>query len=600
MSAGMPVDDSSSLPAGAAPAAASGDSSVAGAGLTAFMLEVSDAVTSTLDLNQILRRVAELVKRVVNYEIFAILLMDGHTQELRFRFAVGHTPEVVKHVRVKLGQGVTGRAASTMEPQLVGDVRQDPGYINVLDGVHSELAVPILWQRRVIGVIDIQALEPDAFNENHRNALVLVASRIANAIENARLYRNAVRREGTLALLNDISREMTSILSLDDLLKRAAEMVRRVIEYQLFSVLLINAAGDKLEHRTSVRFGENVQIKHDVPLAKGLVGAAARSRQPVLVKDVREDPRYVPINADVRSELAVPLIYQDQVIGVLDLEHTRKGYYNENHARTLSTMAAQMAIAVANARLYEQVVRAERRMERDLLIAQEMQRHLLPDGCPDLPGLEIAALSIPARQLGGDLYDFLPYRANRLAIAVGDVSGKGAGAALYGALVSGILRIHAGHQPSPADLLSEINQALLQRRIEAQFMTLAYALWSERSRKLRVANSGLPYPVYCTADGCRLVRVAGIPLGLLEGPRYEEVTLRLQPGEMVVFVSDGITESMNPRGDEFGRIRLERVLRQQYGSSANEVVQAIFADVTQFGAGVPAADDRTVVVLKAR
>lgn len=568
--------------------------------LTSFMLEVSDAVTSTLDLDQVLHRVAELVKRVVNYEIFAILLMNEHTRTLGFRFSVGHLPEVVKHVRVKCGEGVTGRAASTMEPQLVRDVRDYPGYINVLDQVHSELAVPIIWKRHVIGVIDVQALEPGAFTDDHRNALVLVASRIANAIENARLYRNAVRRERTLALLNDISREMTSILSLDALLKRAAEMVRRVIEYELFSVLLLDSAGEKLEHHTSVSFGEDVKIKHDLPLGTGIVGAAAVSRQPVVVKDVRHDARYVPINPRVRSELAVPLIYQDQVLGVLDLEHTRKGYYNDNHARTLSTMAAQMAIAVANARLYEKVVRAERRMDRDLQIAQEMQRHLLPDAPPEPAGLEIAALTVPARQLGGDLYDFLPYKANRLAIAVGDVSGKGAGAALYGALVSGILRTHAAQQPSPSELLGEINHALLQRRIEAQFMTLAYALWSERSRKLRVANSGLPYPVYCTAEGCHLVRVAGIPLGLLEGSKYEEMTLRLQPGEMVVFVSDGITESMNPRGDEYGRVRLERVLRQHCGSPAQEVVQAVFADVVQFGEGVPAADDRTVVVLKAR
>lgn len=570
------------------------------ADLTSFMLEVSDAVTSTLDLEQVLSQVAELVKRVVNYEIFAILLMNDRSRTLRFRFAVGHLPEVVKHVRVKVGEGVTGRAASTMEPQLVQDVRDYPGYINVLDQVHAELAVPIIWKRRVIGVIDVQARQPGAFTEDHRNALVLVASRIANAIENARLYRNAVRRERTLALLNDISREMTSILSLDALLKRAAEMVRRVIEYELFSVLLLDSSGETLEHHTSVSFGENVQIKHDLAVGTGIVGAAALARQPVVVKDVRQDSRYVPINPRVRSELAVPLIYQDQVLGVLDLEHTRKGYYNDNHARTLSTMAAQMAIAVANARLYEKVVRAERRMERDLQIAQEMQRHLLPDAPPDLSGLEIAALTVPARQLGGDLYDFLPYKANRLAIAVGDVSGKGAGAALYGALVSGILRTQAIAQPSASELLSEINHALLQRRIEAQFMTLAYALWSERSRKLRVANSGLPYPVYCTAEGCHLVRVAGIPLGLLEGSKYEELTLRLQPGEMVVFVSDGITESMNPRGDEYGRVRLERTLRQHFGSPAQDVVRAVFADVTQFGDGVPAADDRTVVVLKAR
>ena len=567
--------------------------------LTAFMLEVSDLVSGTLDLEQVLHRVAELVKRVVRYEIFAILLMNERTQELRIHLALGHLPEVVDGVRVKVGHGITGMAAQTREPQLVNDVAGNPHYIAALPGIQSELAVPILWKNRAIGVIDIQAPERNAFSEAHVHALVLVASRIASAIENAKLYRSAVQREKTLALLNDISREMTSILSLDELLGRTAELVRRVIEYQLFSVLMVNEAGDKLEHRFSVKQTENIQIKHDIPIGKGITGAALAAREAVVVKDVREDPRYIMLNPGMRSELAVPLVHQDKVWGVLDLEHTRKGYYTERHARTLSTLAAQMAIAVANARLYQQVVRAERRMERDLRMAQEVQQHLLPARCPDLAGLKIAARTVPARHLGGDLYDFIAYPGQRTAIAVGDVSGKGAGAALYGAVVSGVLRMQAGRHPAPAEMLAAVNQALLERQVESQFMTLIYALWSERSRRLQIANSGLPYPIHVTAEGCHIVPAAGIPLGMLEGSRYEEKSLKLAPGEMVVCISDGITEYMNRAGEEYGRARLERLLRQVSAEEPETVAEAIFADVERFGEGLAAADDRTVVVLKA-
>ena len=567
--------------------------------IAAFMLEVSDLVNGTLDLDQVLNRVAELVRRVVKYEIFAILLASERTQELRIRLAVGHLPEVVEGVRVRFGQGITGLAAQTKQPQLVNDVSLHANYISALKDIHSELAVPILWKNQVVGVIDIQAPERNAFTEAHQQALVLIASRIASAIENAKLYRNAVQREKTLSLLNDISREMTSILSVDDLLTRTAEMVRRVIEYQLFSVLMLNAAGDKLEHRLSVKLGKNIQIKRDIPVGKGITGEAMATRKAVVVRDVREDPRYILVNPDVRSELAVPLVHQDQVLGVLDLEHTRKGYYTERHARTLSTLAAQMAVAMANARLYQQVVRAEQKMERDLRIAQEIQERLLPARVPELDRLQIAARTVAARQLGGDLYDFIAYKGQRMAIAVGDVSGKGAGAALYGAVVSGILRMQAERHPGPAELLSALNQALLEREVESQFMTLIYALWSERSRRLQVANSGLPYPVHVTAEGCHIIPVAGVPLGMLADSRYEERTVKLAPGESVVFVSDGITEFMNPAGEEYGRQRLERLLREHYADTAETVAGAIFADVERFGAGLPAADDRTVVVLKA-
>src|SRR6185312_1174645 len=247
---------------------------------------------------------------------------------------------------------------------------------------------------------------------------------------------------------------------------------------------------------------------------------------------------------------------------------------------------------------YQKVVRAERQMERDLRIAQDIQEHLLPATCPKLPRLAIAAKSVPARQLGGDLYDCLPYKAQRMGIAVGDVSGKGAGAALYGAVVSGILRAQAAHQPGPAELLTKVNQALLDRRVESQFMTLIYALWSERSRRLLVANSGLPYPIHVTPQGCQIIPAAGIPLGMLDGSRYEEVTVKLLPGEFAVFVSDGITEFMNPAGEEYGRVRLERLLRHHFDDGPEQVAEAIFADVERFGSGLPAADDRTVVVLK--
>ncbi|TAN23807.1 MAG: GAF domain-containing protein [Acidobacteria bacterium] len=568
------------------------------ADITSFMLEVSDLVSGTLDLDQVLGRVAEMVRRVVHYDIFAILLASERTHELRIRFSVGHLPEVVEKVRVKFGQGITGRAAELKQPLLINDVSQNPHYIPVLADIRSELAVPILWKGNCIGVIDIQAPELNAFSEAHLQALVLVASRIANAIENAKLYRNAVQREKTLSLLNDISREMTSILSLDDLLQHTAEMVRRVIEYQLFSVLLVNAAGDKLEHRLSVKMGEHIQIRRDIPIGQGITGAAMEMRKPVVVKDVREDPRYIPVNADARSELAVPLVYQDQVLGVLDLEHNRKGYYTERHARTISTLAAQMAIAMVNARLYEKVSRAERKMERDLHMAQEIQEHLLPARRPELEHLKIAARTVPARQLGGDLYDFIPYRGQRTAIAVGDVSGKGTGAALYGAVVSGILRTQALHHPRPAELLAALNQALLERQVESQFMTLIYALWSEQSRTLRIANSGLPYPIHVHAEGCTIIPAAGIPLGMLDTSQYEELSLRLPAGDMVVFVSDGITEFMNRSGEEYGRVRLEALLRRHRDEDPDAVLDAIFADSESFGNGLPAADDRTVVVLK--
>ena len=280
-----------------------------------LLLEVADVVNTTLDLNTILRRVAELVRRVIAYEHFAILLLNERTQELRIRFSIGHPPEAVERCRIKVGEGVTGMAAQRREPVLVNDVLKSPEYIEALPQVRSELAVPLIIKNRVIGVIDIEAPQPGYFTEDHERLLSLIASRIAIGIENARLYTRTSRQAKTLLVLNEISRDLTSILNLDQLLQRIGEAVTRLIDYQMFSVLLVDATGSKLEHRFSLRFNETVQIKQNIPIGRGLVGYSALHKEPVLVPDVSKDPRYINSNPETRSELCVPLIYKDRVIG---------------------------------------------------------------------------------------------------------------------------------------------------------------------------------------------------------------------------------------------------------------------------------------------
>src|SRR5664280_1466335 len=395
--------------------------------IDSFLLEVADVVNTTLDLDTLLTRVSELVRKIIDYDIFAILLVNEKAQELRIRFQVGHPPEAADRMRIKIGEGITGLAAQRREPVLVNDVSKQPEYISSVSAVRSELAIPMITKNKVIGVIDIEAPQPNYFTEEHSRLLTVIASRVAIGVENARLYTRVSNQAKSLLLLNETSRELTSILNLDQLLKRVGDLLTRVIDYQMFSILLIDNSGEKLQHRFSLRFKENIHLKHDIPLGRGLVGYAVEHNEAVLVPDVKKDDRYIMLNPETRSELAVPLVYKGKVIGVLDLEHTRRGYFTEEHKRTLTTLAAQIAIAIENARLYEQIVRQEKRLEQDLALARELQHRLLPATLPKMNHAEVAAKFSPARAIGGDLYDFLKYSGGYLhAIAVGDVSGKGA------------------------------------------------------------------------------------------------------------------------------------------------------------------------------
>lgn len=565
-----------------------------------LLLDVADVLATSLDLDTTLRRVAEVVRKVIDYEIFAILLLNEKTQELRFRFQIGYPREFTQRTRIKVGEGVTGLAAQLRDPVLIEDVTKDPRYIEAVPCVRSELAIPLITKSRVIGVIDIEARQPGYFTEEHQRVLTLVASRMAAGIENAQLYARTTKQARILLLLNEIARELTSILNFDELLGRIAELVQRLIDYQMFSILLLDATGEKLQHRFSLRFNENIHLKHEIPLGRGVVGKAAESQQAVLVPDVTKDPRYIETNPETRSELAVPLIYKNKVVGVLDLEHTRRGFFTEEHQRTMTTLAAQIAIALENARLYEQIGKQEQRLERDLTLARELQGRLLPQSNPKLAHLDVAAKFVPARTIGGDLYDFIPYSMSRLGIVIGDVSGKGAPAAIYAALVSGIIRSHAPIEPAPREMLAAVNLSLAERRIEAQFVSIIYAVWDDQQRTLTVANSGLPRPIYVHGGKNETLETTGLPLGLFDEAEYDEMEFRMKTGEMVVFFSDGILDARNGKGELFGRGRVEQIIDECGEKSAACVVDSLFKAVAEHSAGQETFDDQTVVAIRVR
>lgn len=570
-----------------------------------FLHNIADALNSTLDLNTLMHRVADLVRAVIDYRIFAILLVNDRTNELWMRFQTGHAPEV-ERLRIKIGSGIIGQAALQRKSLLVDDVSKDEHYISANPNVKSELAVPLLVKNKVIGVLDIESETLGYFTPEHQRLLELVASRMSIAIENARLYTRVSRQAQTLTVLNEISREITSILDLDDLLERIGQLLKRVIDFQMFSILLWNERTQQFEHRFSSRYGERITRERAIVLGQGIIGIAAQQREPVLSPDTRKDPRYVAENPETRSELAVPLLNKGQVIGVLDLEHTRVNYYNEDHQRTLSTLAAQVAISIANARLYQRIHEEEQRMERDLEMARKVQLRLMPSRAPKLERAEIAVQFLAARSIGGDVYDFLDYGSPgmpaRIALAVGDVSGKAAPAALYAALVSGILRSLAPQHLSPAAMLAALNDQLQERKLASQYVTMLMAVWDDSNQTLQIANAGSVQPVFVsrTSEGVtvKTIKAEGFPLGLFPNVSYEEFTLSTQPGDMIVFFSDGIPDAENAAGEMFGTDRLRQVLESQVEPTAASTVDAILKAVSDFQSGVEHFDDETVVVLR--
>src|SRR6267143_628240 len=270
----------------------------------ATLAEIGEEVNSSLDLDEVLARSAALIKRHIDYEIFGVLLIEGDGSYLRHRFAIGYSHELAENLRIPLGQGITGTAAATGHSVRVSDTGKDPRYINAIDSVRSELAVPLMLRGKCIGVLDIQSRHLDYFTRDQQNILTLLASRLAVAIENARLFQKVRTQADTLLLLSEVGRETGAILAVEELLRRAAEQTKRVIDYQILSIMLYDEEQKVFRHRVDVKHGHRVQGKLRANASEGIVGAAATLKEPVLVPDVTVDPRYLMVNPETRSGFA--------------------------------------------------------------------------------------------------------------------------------------------------------------------------------------------------------------------------------------------------------------------------------------------------------
>jgi phosphoserine phosphatase RsbU/P len=417
------------------------------------------------------------------------------------------------------------------------------------------------------------------------------------------LFLSHPEQANTLALLYEVSREVTSILDREELLRRVAERIKKIVKYDVFSVMLWNEQTQHLESIFAMCCGDSIPARMSVPLHKGLTGTAAGERRVLRINDVTDDPRYIHCETGVeaRSELVVPLLLRDRLVGVLDLESTKPHAFTAEHERMLQTLGSYIAVALENARLYQESRDAQLRLQQDLDMAREIQRGLLPNGAREVPGLDLAAAYVPARDLGGDFYDFLPYGKGRLGFALGDVSGKGTAAALYGSLAIGMLREHVvTHLCPPAEMLATLNCRLHSARFDSRFIAMLFAVYDAPSRRLALANAGGPYPLLVRNGQVQAIRLEGVPLGLIHDTEYDETTIDLEPGDIVLFASDGILESANAAQEEFGPERLAALLSSiSTRDSARAISDRILAATDgHSGAGMAPHDDRTLLVLR--
>jgi sigma-B regulation protein RsbU (phosphoserine phosphatase) len=568
------------------------------------LFELAREVTSVLDFDELLRKIPQLIARLTPFSVFSVYLLDERRGDLRIAYAIGYPEEAVRTFRLEVGQGVVGTAVAEQRPILVGDVTAEPRWMSVVQHMQSALAVPLRHKNKVLGAINLMAAEKHAFNERDEAMLRHFAAHVAQALVNARLFESEREYAETLETLAEIGREVSAILNLDELLTKVAYLLKRLIDYRTFGIALLNESTNMLEMKTAISYGDAKAVE-PIQLGEGLIGYAALHKEPVLVPDVSKDSRYINAVTDVRSELVIPLLLKDRCIGAFDLESPELDAFTKKHVELVTLLASQAAVAIENARLYESLRANEIRLEKEVRFAQRVQMALLPQELPKkLKGVDVAWHFDPARELGGDIYDFLALDPHTLVVSVGDISGKGVPAALYSSFVGEVVRGRTyrrrfmPERSSPGMVLTSLNRILHERGLEEYYCTLCYAVFDFKKRSATFANSGLPFPLHVSGNNVRPIDLPGVPLGSFAASTYDERSVEISAGDVFVFCSDGISETFNKDGEEFGSPRVGATALENRAKPAKETVSAIFGAMQAFRGDAPQTDDQTVVVVK--
>jgi sigma-B regulation protein RsbU (phosphoserine phosphatase) len=413
-----------------------------------------------------------------------------------------------------------------------------------------------------------------------------------------------------LRMLLDITKTISRSLDLDEVLSLVMDTLDSVIPYDAAGIYLVRRSQPTPEledgldepvfHTQAVR-GYDIDALQDLGLkmGEGLIGYVAVSGKPFISPDVRKEPRYINARAHTRSEMVAPIISNNEVIGVFDLESDELNAYSKDDLEVLALLASQVAIIIEKVMLHDQLIEKQR-LETQLEVARQVQLELLPARDPALEGFDISAYNFPTEEVSGDYYDWVRIYDDQIGIVIADVSGKGVPAALLMAFLRASLRAatHIGYAPHIS--MSKVNYLLWESIERNQFVTAFYGILDAANRTIAYCNAGHNPPFLMDADGAvRFEERGGVPLGMFRDTRYYEYFAEIEPGQVLVLYTDGATEAMNREREEYGRDRLVEAVRKCRHLSSREMIDFVHRDMLEWTDGLGATDDVTFFIIKA-
>jgi len=412
-----------------------------------------------------------------------------------------------------------------------------------------------------------------------------------------------------LRMLLDITKKISRSLDLQEVLNLVMDTLDELIPYDAAGIFVLQCRDKDLvpEGEEPCVFKSEAVRGYDIDelsdlhlkLGEGFIGSVALSAKPMISADVRKDPVYVNARDATRSEMVAPIISNDEVIGVFDLESDQFNAYSEDDLDVLMMLASQVAIIIEKVMLHEQLIE-KKRLEGQLEVARQVQLELLPARDPELIGFDISAYNFPTEEVSGDYYDWVRIYDDQIGVVIADVSGKGVPAAILMAFLRASLRAatHIGYATHIS--MTKVNYLLWESIESNLFVTAFYGILDAQKKTLAYSNAGHNPPLLVNAAGTsRFIEKGEQPLGMFRETRYHEYYLDFEPGDVLVLYTDGATEATNAQGEEFGRKRLAQAVKKAYERPAREMIAMLQMEILEWTDHKGSNDDVTFFIIKA-
>ena len=565
--------------------------------ISALSLLGPEGLQGTGQFDELLRSATRQCQRLVDCEKVRVWIARRGGRRLVAREFSGGSAG--RELRLPAGEGLAGWAMSHAQALRLGEADPRPADLaGTAESFTTALVIPLLRRGEPFGAIECLEKRTGEFSAEDFDRLEVAAESVSLALDHALLYQEMERRALEKDVLLDITRTLSAPFDLEEVIEAIFKSLRQVIDYDAAAIYLVGRGTNALELVSHAGYPDGSEAAFQLNIGQGLVGWVAKTCEAVIVSDVRTDPRYVAARLETRSEIATPMVIEGRTIGVFNLESDALDAYHTGHLEMLTAFAAQAAVAVERARTAHDRVE-QRRLEKELAVARDIQRSFLPASAPHIAGFELAGTSITHDEVGGDYYDFIPVSETRLGLAIADVSGKGIPAALLMAGFRMSLLAEIRNEFAIRAVIRKANQLMHESTERERFVTAFYGVLDWKNGVLIYSNAGHNPPLLLRADGrVEALTEGGVALGVLPDARYEECPIAIGVGDVLVLYTDGVSEAENDAKEQFGEARIEALMRAHAHETADEILKAIVDAVTTWAGERGPTDDLTLLVVR--